>query len=131
MKVFDENIPKKVTNMWQIQNIAKYGKILPNIANVAKLIHFSILGIRFAKGKKGEFLQCFLGRNLLSLLSPIHAWSVHAGFLTHKHINGTFWDATIEPKLSWSCNLHNCSPMIYRDIFWIFMQFQVRVNSVL
>jgi hypothetical protein len=59
--------------MWQIQNVAKYGKKLPNIANVAKLTHFSILGIRFAKGKKGELLQCFLGRNLLSLLSPIHA----------------------------------------------------------
>ena len=53
MIVFDKYIPKKVTNMWQIQNIANYGKILPNIANVAKLIHFSILGIRFAKRQEG------------------------------------------------------------------------------
>ena len=86
-----------------LPSMAKYCQILPvwqNIANVAKLIHFSILGIRFAKGKKGELLQCFLGRNLLSLLSPIHAWSVHAGFLTHKHTNGTFRDVTMEPKLS-------------------------------
>ena len=61
MKVFDEYILKKATNMWQIQNVAKYGKKLPNIANVAKFTHFSILGIRFAKGKKGELLQCFWG----------------------------------------------------------------------